>query len=754
MTATRAPKQRDQVESAVAGEVAMSDADIQALAEQELIEEIARQELEEEMKQKRGDAAIGMVSRVLDPIMLGYSPQVIGGLSKAGAEIGELFGAGEAKDYVDYRDEAAKLLRGDTGNPTLEGASTATGVVASLFGPGLAAKGMKKVAPTLAEKIGKAVNFGGEGVLATTARGAAMGAGAGALTNPGEIEGQVSPLQLDERLQAMMPGALIGSTIGLVGGAMAAPGKIAQRFQTVPEVTERELNTLMGSANRQNVPLTIGTMTNQPLPRKLEVMLGESPMTAAGGRVAAERAAMYQGMQQAISRGTKGRADQDKAFIGQSMREHLKGMVDRIYKPIQDKYAQVMPELELAKVNAASLNKSMDYYKRMIERSSSILRDGPESKAILSWVEQIKGSRNARELDNAYSALNRLATEFRASGKGVPQELLSLMDGVDRQKRRAIVEAALESQGGRSMQVLQREGKKITGRERESKQLADSLIKDLKATDKAYAQFIESLENVGVKRGKVTRGTFLQALDSMSDEDLYNRLSKVNDMRFWEKLETDAPQVVELLRTRMMADIVEDAIPAGGDIGQISVQKFINKAEDLKSKSPTLFRIVFERRQPQFGDAGQMIEDIGLMSRRMPNIGEVNPSRTALAADTINQTKSWFSPRTHLGAEMQDYLYRNLMTPQSIGEAAARATRPLSIMGSSLTSRSMNAPILEVPKIEGFRMDQLRPVSQVELPLLSDQIAKDPNLSVTERARYQNLINKHRQVPIDYGGQQ
>lgn len=73
---------------------------------------------------------------------------------------------------------------------------------------------------------GALVPFGaaakGIGLAARLARGAATGAGLAALTNPGDQEGVVSPLQIGERLDNAKTGALIG---GLAQGGVEAIGK-------------------------------------------------------------------------------------------------------------------------------------------------------------------------------------------------------------------------------------------------------------------------------------------------------------------------------------------------------------------------------------------------------------------------------------------------------------------------------------------------------------------------------------------------
>ena len=140
-------------------------------------------------------------------LTMGYAPHLQAAAEKPLAKLFDLVTGNNVSDdiednYVDRRDrwigrqeDLAKE------NPkTYLGANLAGSVAGGAAMPmGAAAKGA-----TLGAKV---------------VRGAATGAGLGAIQNPGDVEGEVSPLQLGDRAKSATLGATIGGTIPLAGTA-------------------------------------------------------------------------------------------------------------------------------------------------------------------------------------------------------------------------------------------------------------------------------------------------------------------------------------------------------------------------------------------------------------------------------------------------------------------------------------------------------------------------------------------------------
>lgn len=104
----------------------------------------------------------------------------------------------EPDSYVDARDKAAaEMAQEAQRNPKSAMAGTITG---SLMGAAIPGAGLG---------MGAAKGIGG-----AIARGAAYGAASGALANPGDVKGEIDPLQLEQRAKNAQTGALIGAASG------------------------------------------------------------------------------------------------------------------------------------------------------------------------------------------------------------------------------------------------------------------------------------------------------------------------------------------------------------------------------------------------------------------------------------------------------------------------------------------------------------------------------------------------------------
>lgn len=148
---------------------------------------------------------------------LGYLPQIQAGAEKlATPALNALASTGlgakmlgvpqnpnvQADPYLQSRDYFNKRSQDlAKENPVSYGAGAVGGGLAQMLIP--------------AGVIGK-----GAGLLGKTAMGAATGGALGALANPGDLAGQINPLQLEARAQNAKQGAILGGAIPAVGGAL------------------------------------------------------------------------------------------------------------------------------------------------------------------------------------------------------------------------------------------------------------------------------------------------------------------------------------------------------------------------------------------------------------------------------------------------------------------------------------------------------------------------------------------------------
>lgn len=174
----------------------------------------------------------------MDIAMMGYLPQVQGVAETGIDKLARLLGKagvghyaedeklknqgfdiqGDAANYTNNRDrQIAEQAAREKENPNAALAGKAAGIGASVVLPGAVAKAGIPGISRLASLLNPAK---AEGVLGTAAAGLKSGALSGALYNPGDVAGEVNPLQLLDRTgNALVGGAISGGIPLVVGGA-------------------------------------------------------------------------------------------------------------------------------------------------------------------------------------------------------------------------------------------------------------------------------------------------------------------------------------------------------------------------------------------------------------------------------------------------------------------------------------------------------------------------------------------------------
>lgn len=172
-----------------------------------------------------GDKAQTALENYGQAMTLGYLPQIQAATEPITAKIfnavtGENV---EADPYLKARDENIKRINEESErNPKSALAGTAAGFLGSAV-----------VAPEL--PILK-----GAGAIKNIARGAITGAGYGAAQNPGDVPGEVTPLQSEERFKNLKTGGALGAAVGTAGSAI---GKGASLLKGSADAARETANT-------------------------------------------------------------------------------------------------------------------------------------------------------------------------------------------------------------------------------------------------------------------------------------------------------------------------------------------------------------------------------------------------------------------------------------------------------------------------------------------------------------------------------
>lgn len=143
----------------------------------------------------------------LDTYALGYGPNIIAGAKTLGGTVG---------NYPKERDtQRAELTAGQKANPIASGVGTAAGVIGAIATP---IPGMGEMSVAEGAGLGaKALNtaaHAGRGVLFANAM--------SALVNPGDVKGEVSGPQLEDRMKNVKDNATMNSIVGAGTGLISA----------------------------------------------------------------------------------------------------------------------------------------------------------------------------------------------------------------------------------------------------------------------------------------------------------------------------------------------------------------------------------------------------------------------------------------------------------------------------------------------------------------------------------------------------
>lgn len=193
----------------------MSDAEKDDLLERAQLLQRAKQIQAQQQKSAQDQPGLGLKQTALEhganAVALGYLPQlqaaaepITTGIGNVGIRAQNLFSGHkqplvEPSPYLEARDANIKRIQAQAvENPKAALASDIGGAVVGGIATPIPGLGAAK------------------GIIGGVARGAASGALQAGLQNPGDVEGQINPMQINERLEKTEEGAVIG---GLTAGA-------------------------------------------------------------------------------------------------------------------------------------------------------------------------------------------------------------------------------------------------------------------------------------------------------------------------------------------------------------------------------------------------------------------------------------------------------------------------------------------------------------------------------------------------------
>lgn len=549
--------------------------------------------------------------------------QVVGGLEQVAKGIaGPVATGAELAMGVPAKDILGREEAKGTGEKMLE---QGVGLVGSMFIPGGQGKVLAKVGELIpaAGEVGRAAN-----ILTKVGSAASRAAVENAVYQAGD---EVSKRMLGD------PNQTVGSVLTNIGLSGAIGAGFGAGVGAVPPIWEATLGpkagnfmrSIMSRANEETLPISQDLSTvvenlkrsGKEIPPELMAGLSDNPLASNYFQELRESGTTTgDALRETIDKFKSDVGDQLRnvfqeqepvtAFeAGERAKEAITTKANELHDAVSGQYANVMPHLEAIQIPD---NARLQFYDQLI-------KDGQQFGAVGSPAEGLFKTYGERALaQDSVAQLKKLNTEIgsdisvsrRAGDFEKSKALMQIKDSIKEFQDRQVIQA------GKRLEAEGHPG---------SAGLAENLIRDRKAADKAYSEFLDTVGDISSagKLGKVrSHGQLMEALEKTPSAKLATKLfdpKNVEGLRFLQK---EFPDVLQPLIQAKKTSMIESATTKG-DLMHNQLLNAVNKipreVRDLMFSKEEMATI---------NASGRILRE---------STSRLNPSGTATTLDKIMQ---------------------------------------------------------------------------------------------------------------------
>lgn len=527
------------------------------------------------------DAVGAVKDKALETIGLDQLTSIDAQLRKQGFKLPE-------SSYVAVRDANVKRqAQQEKDNPWTAGAANLAGsaVTGIAMTPLLPATGGAATGAKLSARIAQGA-----------VQGAKAGAAYGALANPGEVEGEISPLQIANRLDNAEKGAVFGTAFG---AAVPVTGAMITAVATKLKVPAKEAaKAIRAAAERMGIKPTAAMLGDSEFVQNLESSLHQSP-TIGGALVRRETVPVSKGLQKATGEILDDASQLSKFEAGEQAKREITEDVARKFQPSKDTFQ----DLSQYTKDIPSTKQSTEAVSRNILKIPEVeVLDLPLAKQVVKALEkqptadQIKMLRGmvGREAEAAEGAASKAYWEMY--GKLTKLEENTIKRGVIQSAR------------------TQPEGERI----------AEDMLGQLRGAKKSYSTEIGKVQDVAenARLGKVGNPSgFTNKVEAIRSEDVQDKLLNLADNRLNESIKSNFPKAFTTMRQAKLGDLARVSKDAEGEF--VTTKLLGNTKNYTPEAKDTLFQ----------NKAG-MLDDVRLVNGSLPD--KVGPSGTPQGIDYLN----------------------------------------------------------------------------------------------------------------------
>lgn len=576
----------------------------------------------------------------------GYLPNVVGAVKS---------GSVSSPEYIKERDSLQKYLDETEG------------------GTRLAGEGLSALA-SMAVPIGAAKE--GASALGNFARTVGTSAAIGAAQNPGNVEGEITPLQMPDRLKGARDSALLATLFAAPGTAVRF---LRERLAAKPAKDVQETIRIAKSLGISEDEIPTELLTSDTVVRDKAAALKRDP--SLGGGMVRKKLQPFQDTLQNTADdfvAAAHPASESGATVGSRVRTQIPEVAEGRLAPARQAYDELAepmrnatPDTRAMKAGTTRLSRTVTpgdtegNLRRVIEQEKQHFLDNIDD------VEKLKAYR---------TELGRKSRDAYAKGDsrlgGVYDDLYDVMT---RERDRSL-----------------EKGIRATGRKIGGEAQAKQGVAKLRAADKLYRDEIsQTMDALGVegRRSQPPMATVRESLESTPVDKLPDRLWSGGDSEQAAKFTQAFPDQAE-------------------DIRKLQLQRVAKAASKGPELSPTALNTQLDRMTPEaqkrlLADNAKALPDYQRLIKTMPDPA-FNPSQTNIRSETLHNWNPYKQAGSVAGAAELN-LRRPLEFVKNRESALMRSGR---IPMATQAIKSF-APDAVLPKVHGSKYEEpLRQAAQ------------------------------------------
>lgn len=402
---------------------------------------------------------------------------------------------------------------------------------------------------------------------------ARAGAIYGAVSNPGDVKGEVNLVQAPERIENAGKGMVIGGALGAgfegltraVQGAARGTENIAAKFKKWIIEEKPDAKQIEAAARALGFKPTPGMTTDSQVVQNLESSLSQSP-SIPGMLVRGQQKKVAEGLAKGAQSLTDDASQLTKFEAGEQAKKQITENVSkRFQKPIEifddlRQYTKDIPSTERSVKSVANNISKID--------EVAVFEDGAAASIARSVNKALEKRPSADQIKSLRTMVGAKAKAAERAGTGDAKGIWEIYHKLGRLEENTIKRGVLSS----------------AKNAKEGERIAEGMLGQLKSAKKGYAEQMGKIQEAGQATGiKATKSPkfFNEAIDDMQAEKVADKFFNLGNAGARQKTKEVFPEAFQTLRKQRLSEIRDRAMTKG----KLDSSKLIRQVDKLDDEA-------------------------------------------------------------------------------------------------------------------------------------------------------------------------